>query len=77
MSSLRIVLCMCLSLFVSAGVPALAVKPDKAKTIKVNCAIGERINEALETNAKELVIAIDGICVEDVVIRRMKTQEVE
>ncbi len=43
-----------------------------AKTVKVNCFMGKSINMALEKNqnVEELILEIDGICDENVIVRR-------
>ena len=48
--------------------PISAGKP--FKEIFIDCAIGDSINKALQRPDIELLINIDGICVEDVVVRR-------
>ena len=68
MSCIRVFVC--LTLIVSAG--GLSLGKKKPKTVTVDCTKGQSINAALEANVGEedLVIEIDGICVEDVLIRR-------
>jgi hypothetical protein len=63
---LRLVLssaALCLAL--GAG-PALA----RPRTVRVDCARGERIHNALQREARELLVEIRGLCVEDVLVER-------
>jgi hypothetical protein len=44
--------------------------PPSSLEVAVNCTLGESINEALQVPAEELTVAINGVCNEDVIIRR-------
>jgi hypothetical protein len=54
---------LCLALSGSAGAAA-------GKTVVVDCAKGQSVNEALANKAEPLVVEIRGTCVEDVAVRR-------
>lgn len=53
-----------------AAAPVAAQAPPTSWTITVDCQAGQRINDALEQAAPELVVEVRGECVENVVIRR-------
>ena len=52
------------------GMPAEAGNTPGVKTIRIDCARGDSINQALADKADKLMIEIDGTCQEDVVIAR-------
>lgn len=57
------------ALFALAPAAMAATGP---KTVRVDCAKGESINDALADKAPELVVEISGFCTEDVVVLRDK-----
>lgn len=54
----------CLALAATAG------RADTTKTVVVDCAKGQKIAQALEEKADELIVEIHGICEEEVQVRR-------
>jgi hypothetical protein len=68
--SLGFLACVFLITSASAGDKAPKEKAPPEATVFVDCNAGERINDALATSALNLTIEIDGICAEDVEIKR-------
>lgn len=49
---------------------AATIDPPDTMTVVVDCGIGETIADALETPARELTVEVNGVCNENVLIRR-------